>query len=43
MIGSKREDVVGEGIPPEVEWVLTFECSSIMVAEIYRVRMARFT
>jgi hypothetical protein len=25
MIGSKREDVVGEGIPPEVEWVLTFE------------------
>ena len=25
MIGSKREDVVGEGIPPEVRWVLTFE------------------
>jgi hypothetical protein len=25
MIGSRREDVEGEGIPAEVRWVLTFE------------------
>jgi len=25
MIGSERADVVGEGIPAEVRWVLTFE------------------
>jgi hypothetical protein len=25
MIGSRRENVVGDGIPPQVRWVLTFE------------------
>jgi hypothetical protein len=37
MIGSKREDVVGERIRPGVRWVLTFELFTLDAGLVFRL------